>query len=98
MKTVYVDSNYLCHTKNDGTMEAVETGAFDELCDGAVECYRLIPEGRTWRHPDGFEIRGLFIQPAVPVSIPDAIQKQHETDKSAAADMAAALEILGVTP
>ena len=39
MKTIYIDSDYKCHTVNDGTMTAVETDFFDNKCDVFVDGY-----------------------------------------------------------
>ena len=43
MRTIFVDSEYKCHTVNDGTMSAVETDFFDGMCDTYVEgfCYEI---------------------------------------------------------
>ncbi|MBQ1756410.1 MAG: hypothetical protein IIZ96_06660, partial [Oscillospiraceae bacterium] len=62
MRTVYLDSKFMCHAFNDGTMQAKETDAFDNLCAGAIECYRYIPAGQAWTRPDGRITPGLFIQ------------------------------------
>lgn len=79
MKTIYLDSDYMCHSANDGTRQAVETDFFDGMCAGALECYRYIPAGQAWTRPDGIIIPGLFIQ-AVKESID--IQRQHELDEA----------------
>ncbi len=39
MRTIYYDSEFKCHTVNDGTMTAVETSFFDGKCDAFVEGY-----------------------------------------------------------
>lgn len=93
MKTIYIDSTYMCHATDDGAMQPVETEVFDHLCAGAIECYRLIPEGQTWTRPDGRVFYGPFIQAT---RSPDAIQRQYEKDMEQMADMREALEILGV--
>ena len=80
MRTVYLDSNFMCHAVNDGAMQAVETEAFDSLCEGALACYRFVPSGQTWTRPNGRVIHGPFIQ-AVNESAP--IQRQYEFDEAA---------------
>lgn len=79
MRTIYLDSNFMCHAINDGTMQAVETNAFDGLCAGAIECYRYIPAGQSWSRPDGRITPGPFIQ-AVKESA--EIQRQYELDEA----------------
>lgn len=37
MKTIYIDSEFKCHTSNDGTMTPVETDFFNGKCDAFVE-------------------------------------------------------------
>ena len=80
MKTIYLDADYMCHAFNDGTMQATETDAFDNLCAGAIECYRYIPAGQAWTRPDGRITPGPFIQ-AVKESA--EIQRQYELDEAA---------------
>ena len=79
MKTIYLDSTFMCHATDYGTMQAVETNAFDGLCAGAIECYRYIPAGQAWTRPDGRIMHGPFIQ-AVKESA--EIQRQYELDEA----------------
>lgn len=83
MKTIYLDQDYLCHAADGGGMSEIKTDIFDAVCDGAMECYRFVPSGVDWQRPDGNVIHGPFIQPAVPVAIPDAAQSQYERDEAA---------------
>lgn len=39
MRTIYIDSDFKCHTVDNGTMTAVETDFFDNKCDVFVEGY-----------------------------------------------------------
>lgn len=80
MKTIYLDSNFMCHATNDGTTQAVESDLFDGLCSGALECYRYIPAGQSWTRPDGSIAPGPFVQA---VKDPDAIQEQYKLDEAA---------------
>lgn len=82
MKTIYLDPDYLCHANNDGTMQEVQTDVFDNLCAGALECYRYIPAGQAWTRPDGRVLHGPFIQPCKPTEVIDGIQRQYETDET----------------
>lgn len=83
MKTIYLGSDYICHTNNDGTMQEVQTDVFENLCAGAIECYRFIPAGQEWTRSDGQVFHGPFIQPCKSVEILDGIQRQHEADEAA---------------
>ena len=96
MKTIYLDSNFMCHTINSGTMTEVQTEAFDDLCNNAIELMRFVPEGATWTRPDGRVIHGEFIQATDSEKI-DAYQRQWMEDLAQMSDMQTALEILGVT-
>ena len=62
--TIYLDSNYICHLANDGTMTEVETDVFNGKADAFIEGYRYIPEGETWTRTDGVQFHGLMIAPA----------------------------------
>lgn len=39
MRTVHVDSEFKCHTANDGTMKEVENSFFDGKCDALIDGY-----------------------------------------------------------
>lgn len=65
MRTIYIDSDFKCHTSNDGTMAAVKTDFFDDKCDVFVEGYRFIPAGRSWKRSDGVVFHGEMITPWV---------------------------------
>lgn len=61
---IYLDSDYICHITDDGTMQAVETDVFDGKADAYIQGYRYVPEGETWTRADGAQFRGLMIAPA----------------------------------
>lgn len=96
MKTIYLDSNFMCHLTNSGTMTEVQTETLDYLCNNAIELIRFVPEGETWARPDGRVIHGEFIQATDSAKI-DAYQRQWMEDQERMTDMQTALEILGVT-
>lgn len=79
MKTIYLDSAFMCHLDPADGRQAVETDAFDGMCAGTIECYRYIPAGQTWTRPDGRITPGPFIQ-AVKESVD--IQRQHVLDEA----------------
>lgn len=97
MKTIYLDSNFMCHIMNDGTMTEVQTEVFDYLCNNAIELMRFVPEGEMWTRPDGRVIHGEFIQVTDSTKI-DSYQWQWVQDQEQMEDMQNALEILGVNP
>ena len=92
MRTVYLDSDYMCHVTDDGSRQEIETDCFDDLCDNAVEFMRFVPEGKTWTRPDGRVIHGEFIQAT------DSKKIDEYQLHAYIADMQNALEILGVSP
>ena len=61
---IFLDSDFLCHIENDGTMLEVETNAFTGLTKAYIEGYRYIPEGKSWERSDGVVFNGLMIAPA----------------------------------
>ena len=64
MKTIYLDSEFVCHLSNDGTMREIQTDVFDGQQDEYIKGYRFVPEGETWVRSDGVEFHGLMIAPA----------------------------------
>lgn len=97
MKTIYLDSDFMCHVTNDGTMTEVQTYAFDNFCSNAIDLMRFVPQGETWTRPDGRVIHGEFIQATDSAKI-DAYQRQFMEDQAQMDDMQNALDILGVSP
>lgn len=93
--TIYIDSEYKCHTQNDGTMREVETDFFDGMCDEYIEGYRFIPDGETWIRADGIEFTGEMIAPCKDFVELQAKQLQHEQEIRK--DMEKALNVLGVS-
>lgn len=80
MKTIYIDSDFICHITNDGTMTAVETNTFDEKCNFFIEGYRFIPSGKSWTRADSVVFYGEMLAPWKPYSELAAAQAQYETD------------------
>lgn len=64
MKTIYLDSEFICHLTNDGTMQEIETDVFDGLSDEYIKGYRYVPQGQAWTRADGAQFDGLMIAPA----------------------------------
>jgi hypothetical protein len=80
MRTIYIDSDYMCHINNDGTMRTAETDAFDGKCDAFVEGYRFVPDGESWMREDGVVFHGEMIAPWRSSAVLEAAQAQYEKD------------------
>lgn len=85
MKTIYIDSDFKCHTINDGTMTAVETNFFDGKCNAFIEGYRFVPAGETWIREDGEQFSGEMIVPLVDYRILENAQSEAVTLSQAGA-------------
>lgn len=55
---IYLDNDYKCHIDDDGSMQAVETTAFDGKCKTYIEGFRFIPNGQHWVNDEGETIYG----------------------------------------
>lgn len=77
-KTIYIDPDFKCHITDDGTMTAVETGAFDGKCAAFVEGYRYVPPGAAWTREDGAVFAGEMIAPWKDYNLLAAYQQQYE--------------------
>ena len=61
--TIYIDSDYKCHTADDGTRRAFDVPFFDGKCAAFIESYRYVPSGERWIKPNGEFFRGEMIAP-----------------------------------
>jgi hypothetical protein len=102
MKTIYIDSDFKCHTTNpDGAFSEVilSEGAkafFANKCKTFIEGYRLKPEGETWVREDGEVFSGAeMITPWKNYNELDAAQRQYEREKLADAENALAILLGG---
>lgn len=86
---IYIDSEYKCHTANDGTLTAVETDFFDGKCSAFIEGHRFVPAGQIWIREDGEAFAGEMVAPWKDNSILAAYQRQYETMQ---AELAAAYQ------
>lgn len=78
MRTIYIDSDFKCYTKDDGTRTAVETDFFDDKCDAFIEGYRFVPAGRAWTRSDGEIFTGEMVAPWRNYAVLEAAQRQYE--------------------
>ena len=95
--TIYIDSDYKCYTSPGDGLTAVETDAFDGKCRQLIEGYRFVPSGQRWEREDGQVFYGEMIAPWRDYAILAELQALYEEEQARQADMAAALEILGVS-
>ena len=97
--TIYIDSDYRCHTSDDGTRRAFEVPSFDGKCAEFIEGYRYVPAGESWTRADGEVFRGEMISPWKDLSEAYAAQTEYLERQNAQYE-AALTEIeaaLGVT-
>lgn len=82
--TIYIDSDYKCHTATADGLTAVETTAFDGKCPAYIEGYRFVPSGSTWVRSDGAIFQGDMVAPWKPWDELDAAQREYEREQYAA--------------
>lgn len=76
--TIYIDTDYKCHTAPASGLTAVETDAFTGKCPAYVEGYRFVPSGSTWVRSDGAVFQGEMVAPWKPWEELDAAQREYE--------------------
>ena len=99
--TIYIDSDYKCYTADADGRRAIETDAFDGKCEEWIESFRYVPAGETWVREDGEAFTNM-IAPWKDLGEAYAaqaayVEQQLSTAQAQAADMQAALNVLGVT-
>ena len=80
---VYLDSDFKCHTVDDGNMTAVETEFFDGKCAAYIEGFRFVPSGESWTSDDGYVYHGTMITPWKELRELDAAQREYERQQLA---------------
>lgn len=60
---IYIDTNFKCHTVNDGTMRELDVPFLDNTCPEWIESYRFVPKGETWIREDGEKFIGEMVSP-----------------------------------
>lgn len=95
---ICIDSDYKCHTTNDGTMREFEVPYFDGKCIEFIEGYRYVPKGETWKREDGEVFTGPTFSPWEDSRELVKAQMQYEIEQLRIdlADADAALAELGV--
>lgn len=89
--TIYIDSDYKCHTSAGDGLTAVETDAFDGKCRQFIEGYRFVPAGETWIREDGEVFHGEMIAPWKPYEILAELQALYEEEQAKLTEEMAAL-------
>lgn len=79
--TIYIDTDYKCHTAPADGLTAVETTAFDGKCTAYIDGYRFVPSGSTWVRSDGAVFQGEMIAPWKPWDELDAVQREYEREQ-----------------
>ena len=82
--TIYIDTDYKCHTAPGPGLTAVETDAFTGKCPAYVEGYRFVPSGSAWVRSDGAIFQGEMVSPWKPWDELDAAQREYEREQYAA--------------
>ena len=88
---IYLNSEFKCYTKNDGTMFEAQSDFFDGKCKEFIEGYRFVPSGHTWTREDGIVFTGEMISPWKPYSELDAAQRAYEQEQLTEAQSALAI-------
>ena len=99
--TIYIDIDYKCYVSAAEGRRAIETDAFNGKCPEWIESFRFVPEGETWTRGDG-EVFTNMVSPWKGLGEAYAaqaayVEQQLSTAQAQAADMQAALNVLGVT-
>lgn len=79
--TIYVDSDYKCHTSSGVGLTAVETNFFDGKSPEYIEGYRFVPAGESWTREDGTVFTGEMAAPWKPWAELDAVQREYEREQ-----------------
>lgn len=82
--TIYIDTDYKCHTTTADGLTAIETTAFDGKCADYIEGYRFVPADASWMRSDGEIFAGEMIAPWKPWDELDAAQREYEREQYAA--------------
>lgn len=79
--TIYIDSDYKCHSTSADGLTAIETAFFDGKAPEFVEGYRYVPAGSVWVRSDGAEFPGEMVSPWKPWEELDAVQREYEREQ-----------------
>ena len=89
--TIYIDSDYKCHTSPADGLTAMETDAFEDKCSRYIQGYRFVPAGESWTREDGHTFTGEMIAPWRDYAILAEFQAIYEEEQAKAVEEIAAL-------
>ena len=92
--TIYIDSDYKCHTSPGEGLTAVETDAFDGKCSRYIEGYRFVPAGESWTRGDGVVFEGEMMAPFREYALLAELQALYEEEQAKQVETQEALSIL----
>ena len=82
---IYIDTDFKCHLKNNGTMVEINVDYFNGKCDTFIEGYRFIPSGQVWTRKDGVAFEGEMAAPWKSYDELDQAQRKYEQELAEAA-------------
>ena len=89
--TIYIDSDYKCHTSSGDGFTPVETDAFDGKCRQFIEGYRFVPSGAIWTREDGQVFHGEMVAPWRDYAILSEFQEVAQEEQAKATEEIAAI-------
>ena len=89
--TIYIGSDYKCHTSPGDGLTAVETYAFDGKCRQYIEGYRFVPAGQSWTREDGQVFTGEMVAPWRDYAILYEFQEVAQEEQAKATEEIAAI-------
>ena len=79
--TIYIDSDFKCHTVAGDGLTGIETAAFDGKCAAYIEGYRFVPAGEGWTREDGVVFQGEMVSPWKDWEELAAVQREYEREQ-----------------
>ena len=89
--TIYIDSDYKCHTSPGDGLTAVETDFFEGKCRQFIEGYRFVPFEQSWTREDGQVFHGEMIAPWRDYELLSEFQSIYEEEQAKATEEIAAI-------
>lgn len=79
MRTIYVDNKtFQCYIEGKTGRTAIETSAFDGMCDEYILGYRFVPAGKVWTAPNGVKFAGPMLSPVEDYDKLSSAQRKNE--------------------
>ena len=91
--TIYIDSDYKCHTSPGDGLTSLDTDAFNGKCRQYIEGYRFVPSGETWIREDSEVFTGEMVAPWRSYEVLEELQAIYEEEQmNTTAEIAALVE------